>query len=110
MIIFVLILGFILRLIGINQSLWLDEAITANVVRLPINKIVSDFSANDFHPPLHYWFLNIWQKIFGDGVVMMRLSSVLFSLITIYLVFLIGKEIKNKNFGFWAALLVAVNP
>jgi mannosyltransferase len=107
---FVLILSFLLRLIGINQSLWLDEAISANMAQLPINKIVTNFSIGDFHPPLHYWFLNIWIKIFGNGVVIMRLSSVIFSLITIWLVYLIGKEIKDKKLGFWAALLVAVNP
>jgi len=110
MIVWVLIISFVIRLIGINQSLWLDEAISVNVAKLPIGQIVEKFSRFDFHPPLYYWFLNIWQKIFGDGVAMMRLSSLLFSLITIYLVYLIGKEIKNKNFGFWAALLVAVNP
>ncbi len=110
MIYILLVFSFLIRLIGISQSLWLDEAITANVAKLPINQIVSRFSIFDFHPPLHYWFLNIWTKIFGDGVEVMRLSSVIFSLITIWLVYLIGTEIKNKKYGFWAAMLVAVNP
>jgi len=40
----------------------------------------------------------------------MRLSSILFSLITIWLVYKIGKEIKDKKTGLWAAILVGVNP
>ena len=36
MIYFVLVLGLMLRLISLNQSLWLDEATTAIVVRMPL--------------------------------------------------------------------------
>ena len=37
-----------LRLIGLDQSLWLDEAISANVSAMPIKEIVTNFSVNDF--------------------------------------------------------------
>lgn len=109
-IVLVLIFSFVLRLIGVNQSLWLDEAISVNVAKLPIETIVTKFSIHDFHPPLYYWFLNIWIKLFGDQVWVMRLSSILFSLITIWLVYKIGKEIKDKKIGFWAAILTGINP
>lgn len=110
MIIIILVFSFVLRLIGINQSLWLDEAISVNMAKLPIETIVARFSIHDFHPPLYYWFLNIWIRFFGDQVWVMRLSSILFSLITIWLVYKIGKEIKDKNVGLWAAILTGVNP
>ncbi|MDD4026613.1 MAG: glycosyltransferase family 39 protein [Candidatus Shapirobacteria bacterium] len=109
-IIVVLILSLGLRLIGINQSLWLDEAISANVAQMPFWEIIKNFSINDFHPPLYYLFLNFWTNIFGNNVIVLRLSSVLFSLITIYFVYLIGKKIKNKKIGIWTALILAVNP
>ncbi len=109
-IIVILILALGLRLTGINQSLWLDEAISANVAKLPIGEIINSFSVGDFHPPVFYWFLSLWTKIFGNNVVMLRLSSVLFSLVAIYFVYLIGKKIKNKKVGILAALFLAVNP
>ena len=109
-IITILIFSFVLRLIGINQSLWLDEAISVNIAKLPIETIVARFSIHDFHPPLYYWFLNIWIRFFGDQVWVMRLSSILFSLITIWLVYKIGKEIKDKSVGLWAAILTGANP
>jgi len=102
--------SFLIRLIGLDQSLWLDEAISANVARMPIIDIVKNFSVSDFHPPLYYLFLNVWTKIFGNGVVVMRMSSVLFSLVTIWLIYKIGKEIKNKKIGIWAAIFLGVNP
>ena len=110
MIFLILLLSFLIRMIGINQSFWLDEAISANVAKMPIGEIIKNFSIGDFHPPLYYWFLSIWTKIFGSSVVLLRLSSVLFSLITIYVIYLIGKKIKNKNVGILAALFLAVNP
>lgn len=109
-IIIILILALGLRLIGINQSLWLDEAISANVAKMPIGDIVKNFSLGDFHPPLYYWFLELWTKIGGSNVVWLRFSSILFSLVTIYFVYLIGKKIKNKNTGLLTALILTVNP
>ena len=46
-IIVVLILALGLRLIGIGQSLWLDEAISAHVAKMPIGEIVRNFSIGD---------------------------------------------------------------
>ena len=109
-IVLILIFSLVIRLIGVNQSLWLDEAISVNVAKMPITSIVKNFSIVDFHPPSHYFFLNLWIKLFGDGVIVMRISSILFSLIMVYLVYKIGKEIKNKKFGLWAGLLTGVNP
>lgn len=109
-IIFVLILAIGLRLIGINQSLWLDEAISANVAQMPIGEIIKNFSIHDFHPPFYYLFLNVWQNIFGNNVAALRLSSILCSLITIYFVYLIGKKIKDKKIGLLAALILTLNP
>jgi len=109
-IVIILILAFGLRLVGINQSLWLDEAISANVAKLPIEEILKNFSIGDFHPPFYYWFLNVWIKIGGNNVIWLRLSSILFSIVTIYFIYLIGKKIKNKKIGILAALFLAVNP
>lgn len=109
-IIIILLLALGLRLIGIGQSFWLDESISANVAKMPIGEIVKNFSIGDFHPPIFYWFLDLWTKIFGSHVVILRLSSVLLSLITIYFVYLIGKKIKNEKIGILAALFLAINP
>ena len=106
----ILLASLSLRLIGINQSLWLDEAISANVAKMPIWEIIPKFSVIDFHPPLFYLFLNLWVKVFGSGVVAMRLSSVLFSLITVWLIYKIGILWKDKKTGLWAAVLTGINP
>lgn len=111
MIVTALILGFILRLISLNQSFWLDEATSATVARsLNFSEIVTQFAPNDFHPPLYYLLLNVWSLPFGVSEIWARVLSVLFALGTIYVVYLIGKKIKSENLGTIAAILVATAP
>jgi mannosyltransferase len=108
----VLFLGLILRLISINQSFWLDEATSGYVARdFNINSIVNDFSPGDFHPPLHYALLNIWSRLFGASEISLRIPSVVFSLLTIMLVYaIVGELIKDKFFPkFAASLLLATS-
>lgn len=100
---FLLILTLLLRLFSLNQSLWLDEAISANVVKnYSYSDIVTKFSPSDFHPPLYYLTLKTWTSLFGSSIISLRLPSVIFSLITVYLVF--------RFFGFWPSILLASNP
>ena len=100
-----------LRLISLNQSLWLDEAITARVVRqYGLGEIVKMFSVVDFHPPLYYWILKLWTGVFGLGEISLRMPSVVFGVITVWLVYQLGKEIKNEKTGLGAGILTAVNP
>lgn len=99
----ILLLALSLRLVGINQSLWLDEAISVNVANnYSYEEIVTEFSKSDFHPPLYYLSLKSWSSIFGRSEMGIRMLSVLFSLGSIYIVFLLA--------GKWPALLLAVNP
>ena len=99
----ILLISLGLRLLSLNQSLWLDEAISANVVKnYSYSDIITKFSPSDFHPPFYYLTLKAWTSIFGYSEISLRFPSVIFSLITIYLVF--------RFFGFWPSLLLAFNP
>ncbi|OGK17528.1 hypothetical protein A2774_00880 [Candidatus Roizmanbacteria bacterium RIFCSPHIGHO2_01_FULL_39_12c] len=90
--------AFLIRLIAINQSLWLDEATTARVVqRYNYWEIITKFSPHDFHPPLYYMLMKLWTNIFGYAEVVLRLPSVLFSLATGYMVYLLGKKIGDND-------------
>ena len=99
-----LIIGCLaIRLIGLNQSLWLDEAISANVSKnLTYSQIIKDFSPNDFHPPTYYLMLKAWTGIFGYSEISLRMPSIIFALVTVYLVYFLG--------GIWPAALVGFNP
>jgi len=92
-----------LMLVGVNQSLWLDEAISANVVKTySFSDIINKFSVNDFHPPLYYLALKTWTNIFGYSEFSLRLPSIIFVLVTVFVI--------NRIAGINAAMLVGFNP
>src|SRR4030042_3478146 len=94
LIIFILFLGLLLRLISLRQSLWLDEAIGAIAVKsYSYSGIINDFMKADNHPPLYYFILKFWTNIFGYSEISLRFPSIIFGIGTIYLLFLIAKEI-----------------
>lgn len=107
----IIILGFILRIISLDQSLWLDEAINVLATqKFSFLGMVTEYAKADFHPPLFFAILWIWTKIFGIGEVFVRIPSVIFGTLTIYLVYLLGQKIHSKTLGLISALLLAINP
>ncbi len=111
MFIFILILSLLLRLVGLRQSLWLDEAIGALAVRdLSYREIFTSFLAVDNHPPLYYLLLKFWTGIFGYSEISLRMPSVLFGVGAVYLTFVIGKKVTgDKLISTVAALFLATS-
>ena len=110
-IIFILIIALILRLINLNQSLWLDEAI--NVVysqKYNFWDFLTIYSLGDFHPPLYFAILWIWTHLFGMTEAVVRMPSVIFGVLTVWLTYLIGKNLFNQKTGLAAAVILAFNP
>lgn len=111
MIFFILIAGFVLRIISLNQSLWLDEAINVLAVRdNPFVYTISQYPRYDFHPPGYFAILWVWTHLFGYSEVAVRLPSVIFGLLTVWLVYLIARKLISETFGLWSSVLCAVNP
>jgi len=109
MIILVLILGLIIRAFSLNQSFWLDEATSALTTKMSLVDFLGKFMPGDFHPPLYYIILRVWSLIFGSSEIALRSLSIVFGISTIYIVYLIGKELVNKKTGLIAGLLLATS-
>src|SRR3989338_1092025 len=96
----ILLLGLILRLISLNQSLWLDEAInTLAVKNYSFFNLITEYAKADFHPP--GWFITLWfwTKLAGYSEISVRIPSVLFGALAIWFTYLIGKKLVSKNLG-----------
>lgn len=97
------------RLWGLGrESLWLDEATSLMMARLPIPKLV-ELTAADIHPPLYYLLLHFWRYL-GESEAALRGLSVLGGLLGVGLVFLLGRELFDAVTGLVAAVLMAVAP
>lgn len=104
----ILLLAGILRLPGISQSLWLDEAAQAVMSSAPLSVIWR--VDGDFHPPLFHYLLHFWMQL-STAESWMRLLPVIFGVATIYVVYLFAlKFFKSEKIARLAALLLAISP
>ena len=104
----VLVVAVVLRF-WTSSDLWLDEALTVNIARLPLHEIPS-FLRRDGSPPLYYYLLHFWISMFGTSDVAVRSLSGVFGVITLPLVWLAGKRLGGNRLGWIALLLLASSP
>lgn len=108
---FVLIFALVLRVISLNQSLWLDEATSVLVARnFSFGEILSKFSPGDFHPPLYYLILRAWIIVFGSTEIAVRSLSVILGTATVLLVYLLAKKYLTRKVAILASLFMATAP
>ncbi len=91
------------------SDLWLDEALTVNIARLPLHELPS-FLRRDGAPPLYYVLLHFWMGLFGTSDEAVRSLSGVFGVITVPLAWLAGKRIGGRTAAWGAMLLVATSP
>ena len=86
------------------NSLYLDECSSVSIADYDFFEIPNALAAEDTHPPLFYWILHIFLKL-GRSEFVIRLPSILATIATGILVFLIGKRVRDLEYGFMSALL-----
>lgn len=106
----ILLLGLILRLPIMSQSLWYDEAFTARLASLPFD-MLPNAVMNDVHPPGYYLLIWGWERLVGDSPLVLRLPSLAFGLLGIWLMYRMALVLDfNRHVALLAALLMAVLP
>ncbi len=114
----ILILAFALRLMGINaRPIWYDEAFSILFAEKGPAAILSgtlaadsDSSAAEEHPPQYYFALWAWMKTFGASLASVRFLSVLFSLGVVACVYFIAEDRFNSATAATAAAFAAILP
>lgn len=103
----VLIVAFVLRLINLNQSFWLDEA--AQVIESSRFLLQQFDLVADFHPPLYHVLLHFWLYL-GRSEIWVRLLSISFALGSVLLIYKIGKLLADKKVALVNALFLTLSP
>jgi hypothetical protein len=107
---FILLIGLLLRLPLLGESLWYDEAFTARIATLPLDALPAAVAA-DVHPPGYYSLVWLWAHLIGSSALALRLPSLVFGLLSIYLVYrLVLAYGRPENEARLAALLLAMLP
>ncbi len=103
----IVLLAFIVRLIGINQSLWLDEAAQALMSQSSVRDLWTQNA--DFHPPLFHSLLHFWMRISNDEVFM-RLLPVCFGALSVWVIYSFCRKIFGEKIARISAFLLAISP
>ena len=109
-IIIIIGLSIFLRMYEINtKDIWLDEANTILIAEKNPPGIVSSLK-RDAHPPLYYFILHCWMKLFGQTETAVRSLSTFFGVLLVISLFFIGRTLFNTQTGIYVALISAIAP
>jgi len=94
---------------GLGRSLWLDEANSVFIANGSPKHIIDSLS-RDISPPLYYFVLSGWIRLFGDSEIALRLPSVLFYLAGVCAMWYLGRMLLGAAGAGVVSFIYAVNP
>lgn len=112
LLVFILMIAFALRFVGINQVGYnSDEAVySGQAAAIAQDKTLSEFfPVFRAHPLLFQFLLSVLYRVHVSDFLG-RSFSALFGIATVYLVYLLGKDLYNPKTGLLASLLLAIMP
>ncbi len=105
--------GIVVRFVAVSD-LWLDEALSVTIARLPLDRLRVAL-LHDGAPPLYYVLLHAWTAVFGTSTAAVRALSGVLGVIAIGLAFLAGRAASPdpgvaRRIGWVTAVVVATSP
>jgi len=94
---------------SVRVELWLDEALSVNIARMPLTDI-PEALAQDNSAPLHYVLLHFWMAAFGTGNLAARSLSGVAVLAALPLIWLAARRVAGPRTAWTAAALLATSP
>ena len=104
----VVALGIALRFVA-RSHMWLDEALTLNIARLPLGQIHGALR-RDGAPPLYYFLLHFWTAWFGTSDTAVRALSGVLSCATLPFIWVAGRRLGGRTVAAGALVIVATSP
>ncbi|MBI4805228.1 MAG: glycosyltransferase family 39 protein [Desulfovibrio sp.] len=106
----VLSVAAIIRLYHLDTSpLWFDEIWAPLVLNKPTDYILQYINTLDNAPPFFYIITKI-VTLFGSSSFVLRLPSVVFGVLAVYLMYIVGKLWASKEVGIFSAISLAIFP
>ncbi len=105
-----ILLAFALRVHALgSQSLWYDEAVTAQVVQQGLAELAR-WTADDIQPPFYYAITAGWAQLAGLSEWALRFPSAFFGVLLVPLAYALARRLFGRVAGNLAALLAALHP
>jgi hypothetical protein len=90
-------------------ALWLDEAQSVAIARLPLGDLFRALR-EDGAPPLYYLVLHGWIAVFGESTASVRALSTVFALGSLPVMWYVARRIGGRSNAFLATVLLATSP
>ncbi len=106
------VLAALLRLCTLDlQSFWYDEAyVPVHTLHPSLVATLRSVEHRENTPPLWYVLIWAWSRIFGTGMIALRLPSALAGIATVPVGWGIGRQLAGRRAAIATAALVATNP
>lgn len=91
------------------SDLWLDEALSVNIARLPLADI-PEALRRDGAPPLYYVLLHFWTALFGTGDMAVRSLSAACMVGTAAALWFAGRRLGGEVLAWVTASITLTNP
>lgn len=106
----IVLLGTFLRIYDLGkENLWLDEGYTLATAEKSTSELLDSLYEYEINPPAYFLMIHYWISLFGTSEFSLRFPSVIFGLISIFLIYLLGKEWFNKKTGLISAMLMSIS-
>lgn len=102
------LIGVVLRFVS-RGPLWLDEAQSVAIAKQPLDAIAGALR-HDGAPPLYYFLLHGWIKLFGYSPLSVRAMSGLPAVAALPVIVRLGRRIGGEAVGIASIVLLAVSP
>ena len=109
-IITIIVLAFALRVYRLDhQSIWYDEGVSVYYANQSLKGLIAAVST-DNHPPLHSFALHFWLKLAGRSEFSVRFLSLISGVLSVPLLFKLGRKLFDQRVGVLAAFLLSISP
>lgn len=104
-----IIFGLTLRLVNLNNGLWIDEILSlVYFARLPFSEIVSTYTNSNQHT-FYSVLAHFSIGMFGEHPWSLRLPSLVFGVLSIPVIYYLGKLVTTNKEAILATILLTVS-
>ncbi|HEY9478647.1 MAG TPA: glycosyltransferase family 39 protein, partial [Gemmatimonadaceae bacterium] len=105
-----MLIALVLRVKGLGATdIWLDEANSWNVARLPWGAMMDNLRSSPLGP-LYFVLLKLWMMLFGDSEAALRAPSLVASVLVIPVTYAIGVRAFSRRAAVLGAVLLTLSP
>lgn len=106
----IIALSFVFRIAYLDtQSLWWDETFSIGLSSVEIPDLLDAALHYRVHPPLYYLLLHFWQSL-GRSPFLVRAPSVFFGVLSVAIIFALGRLLGGNELGSLSAFLFSMAP